>query len=142
MWVSRVIAIRNAGEENLRRPRQTREMSARWAVRRSRKCPEFVSAKRVQTPLQGVCTTIERTVSNPATSTPRDIVNQCSRGFSFIVEKAHFSCLQPARLHGRGQAVINCLSAYFRIIPVFSSFDFYLFKLKRQKHQRHQSKLR
>ena len=31
--------------KNPRRPRQTREVSARWAVRQSRKRPEFVGAK-------------------------------------------------------------------------------------------------
>ena len=52
---------------------QTREASARWAVLRSRKRLEFVSAKRVQTPLQGVCTTIERTDvgSSPTVTTTR-----------------------------------------------------------------------
>ena len=33
------------GEFGTKRPRHTREASARWAVRQSRKCPEFVSAK-------------------------------------------------------------------------------------------------
>ena len=47
--------------------------SAQWAVApiENAECaegkrPEFVSAKRAQTPLQGVCATIERTESNPA----------------------------------------------------------------------------
>ena len=60
---------------------QTREASARWAVLRSRKRLEFVSAKRVQTPLQGVCTTIERTDvgSSPTVTTTNPVGVQVQR---------------------------------------------------------------
>ena len=40
---------------------QTREAAAQWAVLRSRKRLEFVSAKRAASPLQGRAATIERT---------------------------------------------------------------------------------
>ena len=40
---------------------QTKEASAQWAVRHRRKRPEFVSAKRAASPLQGRAATIERT---------------------------------------------------------------------------------
>ena len=60
---------------------QTREASARWAVLRSMKRLEFVSAKRVQTPLQGVCTTIERTDvgSSPTVTTTNPVGVQVQR---------------------------------------------------------------
>ena len=63
--------------------------------------------------------------SNPATSTPRDIVNQCSRGFAFPAGFLYFSCLQPPGLQQSGEALVwqveKITSVIFRIFPVFSS---------------------
>ena len=63
--------------------------------------------------------------SNPATSTPRDIVNQCSRGFSFSVKFPVFSEKQPAGLQRAGKTPISAskkplpvLSVNFRFFPL------------------------
>ena len=68
---------------------QTREASARWAVLRSRKRLEFVSAKRAQTPLQGVCTTIERTDvgSSPTATTTAQPLK--IKGCNFLSPRHH-----------------------------------------------------
>ena len=75
---------------------QTREASAQCAVRRRRKRLEFVSAKRVQTPLQGVCTTIERTDvgSSPTVTTKKPLKFTASRVLlcSFLKHFCHHNC--------------------------------------------------
>ena len=64
----------------------------------------------------------------PATSTPRDIVNQCSRGFAFRAGFPLFSDLQPPGLQRGGEApcgeLENTTSVNFRKFPVFSSGNF------------------
>ena len=45
--------------------------------------------------------------SNPATSTPQDIVNQCSRGFAFPAGFPLSSGLQLSRLQQGGEARIS-----------------------------------
>ena len=111
-----------------------------------RKRLEFVSAKRAASALQARAATIERTVSNPATrhcpvdsrdhigcgpkgnpatSTPRDIVNQCSRGFAFRAGFPLFSGLQPRGLQQVAKALVwqaeKITSGNFRIFPAFSA---------------------
>ena len=65
---------------------------------------------------------------NPATSTPRDIENQCSRGFAFPADFPILSGLQPAGLQRGGEApcgeLENTTSVNFRKFPVFSSGNF------------------
>jgi hypothetical protein len=66
--------------------------------------------------------------SNPATSTPRDIVNQCSRGFAFPAGFPLSSGLQPPGLQWVAEALCcrleNTTSENFRKFPVFSSGNF------------------
>ena len=57
--------------------------------------------------------------SNPATSTPRDIVNQCSRGFAFPAGFPLSSGLQLSRLQQGGEARI---SASKKQLPYIAAF--------------------
>lgn len=71
----------------------------------------------------GIVTQIED-LDNSSTSTPWDIVNQCSRGFAFRAGFLLFSDLQPPGLQRGGKASFpRCqmvASGYFRKFPVFS----------------------
>jgi len=72
----------------------------------------------------GIVTQIED-LDNSSTSTPRDIENQCSRGFAFPAGFPLFSGLQPAGLQQSGEALISAsknslpgISANFRFFPL------------------------
>ena len=111
-------------DSDTRRPRQTREASPQWGVPKA-SAPSLLARKGERNPLQGFRATIERTVSNPATSTPRDIVNQCSRGFAFPADFPLFSGLQPRGLQQVAKALVwqaeKITSGNFRIFPAFSA---------------------
>jgi len=71
----------------------------------------------------GIVTQIED-LDNSSTSTPRDIEDQCSRGFAFPADFPILSGLQPTGLQRGGNALPGCFknstSGDFRIFPVFS----------------------
>ena len=70
--------------------------------------------------------------SNPATSTPRDIVKQCSRGFAFPVGFPILSGLQPTGLQRGGEAPIwqraKITSGNFRKFPFFPQNNLPVYK--------------
>jgi hypothetical protein len=73
--------------------------------------------------LQGICTTIERTVSNPATSTPESVDFHTLPGFLLLADLSIFSALQLAGLQRVAEAPFRgyqtAASVCFRIFPVF-----------------------
>ena len=70
----------------------------------------------------GIVTQIED-LDNSSTSTPRDIEDQCSRGFAFPADFLILSGLQPAGLQHGGEAPVwqveKITSGNFRKFPVF-----------------------
>jgi len=123
--VSVFCALR-VGIEPRRWPRQTREASARWAVRRSRKRLEFVSAKRAASALQARAATIERTVSNPSANsivaTPH--CGACSLEFDLSSDEipatggrqsfAHFDSRKRRFSYASGFSGFGRIAGFFR----------------------------
>jgi hypothetical protein len=69
------------------------------------------------------------------TSTPRDIVNQCSWGFAFRAGFPLFSDLQPPGLQQVAKALVwqaeKITSGNFRIFPAFFRFENVHFDISR-----------
>jgi len=127
LWVSRVIAIRNDGERTRGGRGKRGKCQPGGLSGEAGNAPSLLARKGERNPFQGFRATIERTVSNPATSTPWDIEKQCFRVLLFPPAFSVFSGLQPGRLQQRGEApncgFENATSGIFRKFPDFSGFE-------------------
>ena len=123
MWVSRVIAIRNDGER-IRGGRGKRGKCQPGGLSgEAGNAPSLLARKGERNPLQGFRATIERTVSNPATSTPGSVDFPTLPGFLFLAKVPVFSGLQRGGEAPCGE-LENTTSVNFRKFPVFSSGNF------------------
>ena len=84
LWASRVIAIRNAGERTRGRRGKRGKRQPGGLSGEAGSAPSLLARKGERNPLQGFRATIERTVSNPATSTPGSVDFPTLPGFCFL----------------------------------------------------------
>jgi len=83
LWVSRVIAIRNDGERTRGGRGKRGKCQPGGLSGEAGNAPSLLARKGERNPLQGFRATIERTVSNPATSTPGSVDFPTLPGFLF-----------------------------------------------------------
>ena len=83
LWVSRVIVIRNDGERTRGGRGKRGKCQPGGLSGEAGNAPSLLARKGERNPLQGFRATIERTVSNPATSTPGSVDFPTLPGFLF-----------------------------------------------------------